>query len=84
MRKSESKQKFNSQVDILTVDPESLTDINDVEVNRHLPQEKRIAEFLLQIKNPYCFRCGKVIVRASFSDDDVTLESRFENFLKML
>ena len=49
MRKSESKQKFNSQVDILTVDPESLTDINDVEVNRHLPQEKRIAEFLMQI-----------------------------------
>lgn len=79
-----NKQRHNPHIDILSVDPNSLTDINDVKVNRHLPREKRIAEFLRQIKNPYCFRCGKVVVKASFSQDDVTLENRFENFLKML
>lgn len=84
MRGLDNEPKYDSQIDIQSVDPNSLTDINDVKVNKHLPREKRIVEFLRQIKNPYCFRCGKVVVKASFSQDDVTLENRFENFLKML
>lgn len=32
-----------------------LADIRDVTVDPNLPKEERIAEFLRQIKNPYCF-----------------------------
>ena len=33
-----------------------LADIRDVSVDQSLSKEERIAEFLRQIKNPYCFR----------------------------
>ena len=58
-----------------------LADIRDVSVDQTLPKEERIAEFLRQIKNPYCFRCGKFTVRARFSDNGVSLEERLKQIL---
>lgn len=43
-------------------------------VDQSLPKEERITEFLRQIKNPYCFKCGKLTVRAQFADNGVSLE----------
>lgn len=56
------------------IDRNSLVDINEVVVDRTLPKEERIAEYLRQIKNPYLFKCGKFVVRASFSESGTTLE----------
>ncbi len=72
------------QVDIRTVDRESLVDIRDVEIDQELPREERFADFLRQIGNPYCYRCGKAVVKVSFADTDATLEDRLEHYLKTL
>ena len=56
-------------------------DIRDVSVDQSLPKEERIAEFLRQIKNPYCFRCGKFTVRAQFADNGVSLEDCLKQIL---
>lgn len=53
---------------------EPLADIRDVSVDKNLPKEARISEFIRQIKNPYCFRCGKFTVRARFASDGPSLE----------
>ena len=53
---------------------DTLVDIRNVTVDKTLPREERIAEFVRQIKNPYRFRCGKFIVHASFADAGPTLE----------
>ena len=71
-------------VDIRTVNPDTLVDINKINVNTKLSGEKRVEEFLRQIENPYCFKCGNMIVKSTFSSDDVTLTERFENYLRML
>lgn len=71
-------------VDIRTVDRESLVDINDVHINRKLPREERMIDFIKQIKNPYCYRCGKAVVKVSFIDTEATLEDRLEHYLKTL
>lgn len=71
-------------VDIRTVDRESLVDITDVQINEKIPQKQRFDDFLHQIKNPYCYRCGNVVVKISFSDTDATLEDRLEQYLKSL
>jgi len=52
----------------------SLVDIKDVAVDKALSREERIAEFVRQIKNPYCFKCGNFIVRARFADNGASLE----------
>lgn len=69
------------EVDIFTVDRESLVDIRDVQVDGKLPKEQRLAEFLRQIKNPYCYRCGKIVVKIGFADTEATLEERLEHYL---
>lgn len=51
-----------------------LVDIQDVSVDKDLPREKRIAEFVRQIKNPYHFKCGKFTVRVQYAENGITLE----------
>lgn len=69
-------------VDIRTVNRADLVDIRDVEIDRSLSKEDRIRSFISQIKNPYCFKCGDIIVKTSFIDTDVTLEERMEHYLR--
>ncbi len=69
-------------VDIRTVDPNTLRDIRDVEVNTALPKKERILDFIRQIGNPYCYRHGKYVVKVSFIDTDVTLEDRMLAYIR--
>lgn len=69
-------------VDIRTVDPDTLRDIRDVEVNTALPKRERILDFIRQIGNPYCYRHGKYVVKVSFIDTDVTLEDRMLAYIR--
>ena len=69
-------------VDIRTVDPAELRDIRDVKVNTALPKRERILDFIRQIKNPYCYRHGKYVVKVSFTDTDVTLEDRMLSYIR--
>ncbi len=71
-------------VDVRTVDRESLVDISGIHMNPQMPREQRLADFVGQIGNPYCYRCGKVVVKVSFADTSVTLEDRLEHYLKTL
>lgn len=73
---SEKKNPFNiskeelrkmSEVDIRTVNPEELVDIKDVLINTELPHEERIADFIRQVKNPYCYLCNGMIIKTSFT-----------------
>ena len=71
-------------VDVRTVDRDRLVDINEIEIDDSLPPKERAAEFLRQIKNPYCFRGGTVVVKNVYSDDGVSLQERFEQFARTL
>jgi hypothetical protein len=57
-----------------STDPNVLVDIRTVSVDKTLPREERIAEFVRQIKNPYRFKCGKFTVTAKYADNGLTLE----------
>ena len=53
-----------------------LVDIRTVTVDKSLPKEERIADFVRQIKNPYRFRCG------SFARNGATLEDCLRGILR--
>ncbi len=74
--------KAMRDVDIRSVNPETLRDIRDVEVNTALPKRERILDFIRQIGNPYCYRHGKYVVKVSFTDTDVTLEDRMLSYIR--
>jgi len=53
---------------------DDLVDIRDVSVDKNLPKEERIREFVRQIKDPYNFKCGKFTIHATFAENGPTLE----------
>lgn len=69
-------------VDVRTVDPETLRDIRDVKINMELPKAERMLDFIRQIGNPYCYRHGKYVVKVSYTDTDVTLEERLLAYIR--
>lgn len=71
-------------VDVRTVERESLADISKIHIDTRMPREQRLADFVRQIGNPYCYRCGKVVVKVSFAETNATLEDRLEHYLKTL
>jgi hypothetical protein len=80
--RSESSSLKN--VDLRTVEPETLVDIRNVKINPDLTKDERVMDYINQIKNPYCYKCGKIIVKISFSDVQATLEERLQNLLNSL
>lgn len=68
-------------VDIRTVRPEDVVDIQQIKIEEGLSQPDKRREFIRQVKNPYCFRVGKVIVKASYDGNGVSLNERFEEFV---
>jgi len=60
---------------------DDLADIRDVEIDPSLSKEERQKSYLRQIKNPYLYRCGDMIVRVSFSESGITLEDRLKQYL---
>jgi hypothetical protein len=51
-----------------------LVDINTVSVNKELPRDARIQEFVKQIRNPYHFKCGKFNITTKYAETGLTFE----------
>ena len=71
-------------VDVRTVDPATLVDITEIKIDESMSKEERIKEYLRQVKNPYCFRVGDMVVKCSYSNDGVTIKDRFEQLVRTL
>ena len=67
--------------DFINVDTEQLTDIRNIKIDKNLSQEKRQAQFLKQVGNPYLLRRGSMIIKVSFANNGLSMEQAFENLL---
>lgn len=70
--------------DLSCIDKDSLVDILSVKIDTELPKEQRIADFIKQIKNPYLFKCGDMVVQSIFPDTEATLTDRLKQYLKIV
>ena len=70
-------------VNIQDVDRTSLVDLNSVTIDESLPVPERVASFLEQIKNPYCFRIGNVAVKVVYNDEGPTFQQNLIDLIKM-
>lgn len=74
--------KQMKEVDLRTVDRNTLRDIKEVKVDPTLSKNERILDYICQIGNPYCYRYGKYTVKVSFTDTETTLEERIISYLR--
>ena len=63
---------------------DSLIDIRNVKLDRNLGQAERVRSYLQQIKNPYCFKVGDVVVNVAYTEGGATLNDCFADMLSLL
>lgn len=68
-------------VDIRTVDPDTLVDMDDVNIDTSLQSEKRIEQFIEQIKNPLCYKKNGIIVKNVYKSGGAKLEDCFKEIV---
>lgn len=69
------------ETDFYDVDVNELKDIRKVRIDRNQTKEKRIAQYLKQVGNPYMVRVGNVKVKIRFANNGVSFEDAFEDLL---
>lgn len=78
------KLKELAEVDIRTVDPATLVEVESVKIRTDLSEAERVRDYLEQIKNPYCYLYHGMIVKLSFSGkrrlEDCLKDCLFSNF----
>ena len=62
---------------------EDLVDINDVSVDKALPDNERVVEYVRQIKNPRHFKCGKFTIHARFDENSPSLADRLQSMASL-
>jgi len=72
-------------INIQDIDPDTLVDIKNVQVNMDLPKIDRMRDVVRQMNgNPYFFKSGKLTVKVSFADTLITIDERMENYLRTI
>lgn len=67
--------------DFSDVDIDDLKDIRDIKIDKNVSQEKRHAQYLKQVGNPYLLRRGSMMIKVSFANNGLSMEQAFENLL---
>ena len=71
-----------AEIDIRKVDKEDLTDISDMDFDTQIPLSQRAGYILDKIKNPVCFRVGKIAVQVEFAENGPRLQDCLSDFLQ--
>lgn len=69
-----------SEVDIETLERNELAHMEEVTIDPSLPATKRMLSYLDQVKNPYCFLCGKTPVKICFSPEGDDLGGKIKAY----
>ena len=71
------------EMDIRTVDLDSLVEGSAVFVDMDLPKEERMLGVVNQMSgNPYFMRSGEIAVKISHADTAITVDQRTEDWLR--
>ncbi|GFH88813.1 hypothetical protein IMSAGC002_00051 [Lachnospiraceae bacterium] len=71
-------------VDVRTVDINTLTDIRDIKIDTKLPVEKKLALFAEQTNNLFVHRIGDYVVKVQFQKEGPTIDDKMEEYLRHL
>lgn len=63
---------------------EKVAEIEKVEIDTSLPKEEKIEEFVKEIRNPYRFKAGDIIVNVAFDENSLTLQDKMIQYFRMI
>lgn len=80
---AEQLQKMQ-EVDIQTVDIDTLTDLQEIEIDEKAPVEEKMAALMRQTSNLYVYRVGDYAVKICYQEDGPTIDEKMEEYIKEL
>ena len=72
--------KSLANTDITSIDRTRLADIRKIKVDEELPADEKIARFVDEVKNPYCFLVGDVPVKIRFKSQGQDLKNMLSDY----
>lgn len=63
---------------------EKIVEIEKVEIDTSLSKEEKIEEFVKEIRNPYRFKVGDIIVNVAFDENGLTLQDKMLQYFRMI
>ena len=72
------------ETDVKDLDKSELVDIRDVKIDSKKPYLIRIISYINQVRNPYCYRIGDVVVRVSYAGKDKTFTDSFTEMISSM
>lgn len=63
---------------------EKIVEIEKVEIDSSLPKEEKIEEFVKEIRNPYRFKVGDIIVNVAFDENGLTLHDKMLQYFRLI
>lgn len=67
-----------------TVCSDYLEEVKSINTDKALSSEERLSACIEKLNNPYCFLCGKTLVKVVFNEDAPTLDFCLINYFKSL
>ncbi len=64
-----------------TVGYEDLIDLKDIKIDDNKPITERMRDYLDQIKDPYLFRVGDIVVKIKFAGEE-SLQTKIEEMMR--
>lgn len=74
-----AKRKYIRKPQIYT---DGLVDIRDIHIDVALPVEEKLKSYIEQIKNPYGYRVGDIVVNIRFADTNRTFTEALASVFK--
>lgn len=72
------------RVNIKEVNPDELVDISEIEIDMKQSVQKRVKEYVEQVRNPYLVRVGEYVVKIGYSDCKETLNERMKQYISKI
>ena len=82
-RREELLEKLREKkaIPITDIEPETVSELRDIKFRKNMAPKKRVLSLIDQTDNPYVYRDGGVLVKVSFADKGLTLQSCMEDYL---
>lgn len=73
-----------SNVDIETVEPETLTDLNNITIDTKKSTSEKLSQFASQTNNIFINKVGDYIVKVSYAKTNMTINDKMKNYISRL
>ncbi len=84
MHLSQEELQKMEQMDFEDVNPDELTDISGIEIDRTKSVSDRVADYIKEVGNPFLVKVGDYIVKISYSDCTETLNDRMMQYIRKI